>query len=194
MDNGASFRSGAMRNLLDKWNVVPKFRCAYRPAGNGVVERNHRTVKRMAARSNADPLDMVYWLKNSPKEGIDVDTVPAGQIYTYDQLRPREAVVHQGNDLHVGDAVFVKPPLCKCTTVWPVGTVTGVQSTLKVEVDGVPRHIADVRAVPAEEQLPGDVEPEEQPPDVQDEAHLEQLEPRTRKPPLRFGNNIYETT
>lgn len=197
MDNGTAFRSAAMRNLLNKWNVTAVFRCAYRPAGNGVVERNHRTIKRMAARSNADPLDMVYWLNNTPKEGVKVETVPARQIYTYDQLRPREAVVDRDNStgMHVGDEVFVKPPLCKCTTFWPVGTVTGVQSPVKIEVDGIPRHIADVRVVPPNDQ-DETVMPEEQPPDEQAGAKPEPdlpVEPRIRKHPQRFGNNVYDT-
>ena len=60
VDNGAAFRSQCVRELLKKWQVEPIFRCAYRPDGNGMVERHHRTIKRMAARSNADPLQMCF--------------------------------------------------------------------------------------------------------------------------------------
>ena len=62
MDNSSIFRSSSMRQaLLDKWGVTPLYRAAYKPSGNGIVERNHQAIKRMAARSNSDPLDMVFW-------------------------------------------------------------------------------------------------------------------------------------
>jgi transposase InsO family protein len=48
MDNGV-FRAGTVLRLLKKWNVEAVFRCAYKPSGNGIVEWNHRTIKRMAA-------------------------------------------------------------------------------------------------------------------------------------------------
>ena len=39
--------------------------------GNGVVERNHGTIKRMAARSNNSVLDMVHWYNTTPKYGTN---------------------------------------------------------------------------------------------------------------------------
>ncbi|XP_029657149.1 uncharacterized protein LOC115231222, partial [Octopus sinensis] len=50
MDNGAAFRSEVLRVMLDRWNVCRLFRAAYRPSGNGIVERHHRTVKVIAER------------------------------------------------------------------------------------------------------------------------------------------------
>ena len=189
MDNGTAFRSGAMRDFLARWNVKPVYRCAYRPAGNGVVERNHRTIKRMAARSNADPLDMVHWYNRTPKEGIDANSVPAQQIYSYDWRQTHTLPETENTDWSVGDSVFVKPPNCRCTSLWPEGTITAVQSPQKVEVNGVPRHIADIRAAPPKE-LPTnqDVVEEEEKPNAG-----EPIVPRVRKPPDRFGNNIYDT-
>ena len=67
-DIGAAFRSGKFRQLCERWSVRLIFCCAYRPAGNGIVERNHRTIKRMAARTNGDPLDMVILYNVSPKD------------------------------------------------------------------------------------------------------------------------------
>ena len=50
--------------------------------------------------------------------------------------------------------VFVKPSQqVRCTTRWPTGVVTGVVTTTKVEVDGMPRHIADCRQVSTEKLL-----------------------------------------
>ena len=51
----------------------------------------------------------------------------------------------------VGEYVFVKPINARCTQRWNNGVVTGVGSGVQIEVDGIPRHIADIRAVPKEE-------------------------------------------
>ena len=45
----------------------------------------------------------------------------------------------------VGDKVWVKPPAARCTTFWNPGIVTGINSKYNIEVDGVPRHLRDVR-------------------------------------------------
>ena len=47
--------------------------------------------------------------------------------------------------------VFVKPINASCTQRWNNGVVTGVGSGVQIKVDGIPRHIADIRAVPKEE-------------------------------------------
>ena len=39
--------------------------CAYRPQGNGMIERSHRTVKRSVARSNISVAEAVFWCNNS---------------------------------------------------------------------------------------------------------------------------------
>ena len=45
----------------------------------------------------------------------------------------------------VGMKVLVKPNSTRCTSEWEEGTMTHVRNGLVVEVDGIPRHIADVR-------------------------------------------------
>ena len=49
--------------------------------------------------------------------------------------------------LDVGDVVWVKPPSARCTTQWRKGVVTKVNTSKNVEVDGVPRHIGDIRKI-----------------------------------------------
>ena len=44
-----------------------------------------------------------------------------------------------------GDQVVVKPPNARCDTKWSKGKVTKVNSSWNVEVDGMPRHVQDVR-------------------------------------------------
>lgn len=46
-----------------------------------------------------------------------------------------------------GDKVYVKPPNAKCTDQWPQGTVTTVTDDGVIEVDGVHRHVADIRRI-----------------------------------------------
>ena len=49
-------------------------------------------------------------------------------------------------ELKVGDEVWVKPADARCTSRWQEGTVTHVNSENNVEVDGMARHVLDVRA------------------------------------------------
>ena len=49
-DNAKCFRSNLMQKFCKLWTISLTFRCAYKPSGNGIVERNHRTIKRMSAR------------------------------------------------------------------------------------------------------------------------------------------------
>ena len=47
----------------------------------------------------------------------------------------------------VGDEVYVKPRTVTCTTRWPRGRVTSITDRGAIEVDGVHRHVADLRPV-----------------------------------------------
>ena len=49
-DNDTAFRSTLFAQFAARWSVRMRFRCAYAPAGNGIVERCRRTVKVIAAR------------------------------------------------------------------------------------------------------------------------------------------------
>jgi transposase InsO family protein/ribonuclease HI len=151
MDNSTSFHSYPVATLCEKWNVRRRFRAAYRPSGNGIVERHHRTVKRMAARVGAhSPLEMVFWYNMAPKTGVDVSTVPCSQVFTYEWRHPTLRPLHKEAEnavFKVGDRVWVKPPNVRCTTRWTIGVVTKVTSSNNVEVDGMPRHVLDLRQV-----------------------------------------------
>ena len=149
MDNGLSFRSTAIRKLLDKRHIQGIYRCAYRAEGNGVVERNHRTIKRMAARSNNSVLDMVHWYNTTPKYGTNSCTAPAGMTYKYSwrvltsSKESTFAIEDVDNRYKICDEVFVKPPVSRCTTPWGKGIVTEINSDNNVEVNGIPRHVQD---------------------------------------------------
>ena len=47
-----------------------------------------------------------------------------------------------------GDRVVVRPPAARCTTEWTPAVVTEVKSSTNVEVDGIPRHVSDLRLAP----------------------------------------------
>jgi hypothetical protein len=149
LDNSASFRSEDMKCLCEKWKIMLIFRCAYRPSCNGIIERHHRTVKRMAARCSRPILDVIrhYNLAPSSISGKP----PCQQLFNYEWRYPLRYCTQQENDcvatFKIGESVYVKPPRTTCTDEWQLGTVTGLESTRKIEVDGYPRHISDVRRV-----------------------------------------------
>mgnify|MGYP001792314217 FL=1 len=99
------------------------------------------------ARSGRPVEEAVYWYNNSPKPN---GVVPAEAVYRYAlRLRGEGAVDHPAvppcNRLSAGDVVYVKPPNVKCMSTWKTGKVTKVVSEQAVEVDGVNRHVADLR-------------------------------------------------
>ena len=155
-DNGPCFRAELTACMFRKWHITPVFSCAYRAAGNGIVERNHRTIKRMAARTSLPVEDMVFWYNNSPCEN---GSVPA-HLHLHHLVRlpgvSGEVVssrVTSGNPYREGDRVFVKPPNVRCTTRWVPRTVTGILSDTAVDIDGIPRHVGDIRAVPEQDDV-----------------------------------------
>ena len=155
MDNSTVFRSEQLRVFFEDWRVNIFFRAAYRPGGNGIVERNHRTVKAMAERGRITPEEAVFWYNMSPRQGQDAASVPHRSIFNYEWRHPLVQPEGGNSDvgssdtgkIKVGDEVWVKPGHVRCTERWKKGTVTGINSRNNVSVNGVPRHILDVREV-----------------------------------------------
>ena len=156
MDNALAFHSHEMTVLLEKWGVRAFFRAAYRASGNGIVERCHRTIKAMAERSGKSPIDAVFYYNVAPRYGQQPETVPQKSVATYSWrvpgvtsvTRPRESDSTSGDcRVEVGEEVWVRPGAARCTTQWDRGIVTGVNSSNNVEVDGVPRHVLDLRPI-----------------------------------------------
>ena len=151
LDNSSTFKSISLRELCASWGVQMIYRAAYRPSGNAIVERNHRTVKRMAARSGGDILDAVFWYNYLPREGMDPTSSPSRHLFRHrcrnPMERPRESRQREQPGFSQGDTVFVKPPGARCTTRWKEGRVTRVTPAGAVEVDGVHRHVGDIRRV-----------------------------------------------
>ena len=186
LDNGASFRSEAVQRVCRTWGVEMVFRCAHRPSGNGIVERVHRTVKRMAARSGGDILRMVWWYNISPKS--EDHTAPCDAIYSYAWRTPfaeveERPIMSPKRGLSIGKSVFVKPPAARCTSQWSRGVITGIHPPIGVEVDGMPRHVADVRPVPDERS-----EASEDTDEIEEECEARPL--RERRLPARLSDYV----
>ena len=152
-DNGLCFKSQALANVCEKWGIVQLFRCAHTPSGNGIVERNHRSIKRWAARTGSSILECVYWYNVAPKVKVRADTVPVSEVYKYEWRVDRVVRAEDSEEARysVGDKVYVKPADVRCTDRWPLQTVTAVNSSTNVSVNGTPRHVKDLRAKPIDD-------------------------------------------
>lgn len=160
MDNSTAFRSFQFAEVCKTWNVSQRFRAVYRPSGNGIAERMHRTIKAMSAKSGGDPLKMVFWYNLAAKEGVNGATSPSRALHSY-QWRHPNCFEETGKSsvksrFQIGDSVVVKPNDKKCTSRWRDGKVTGVSSENTVEVDGVPRHVLDIRRLFLDEESDGE--------------------------------------
>ncbi|KAG1683689.1 putative uncharacterized transposon-derived protein F52C9.6 [Nymphon striatum] len=154
MDNARVFHSRVMREMMDKWGIKGFFRTAYRATGNGIIERHHRTIKAMAERGRISPAEAVFWYNVSPRSGQDGGTVPQRAVFRYDWRCPgevtgRDEESEETANVQIGEEVWVKPGSVRCTSKWGKGKVDGINSRNNVSIDGVPRHILDIRKIVA---------------------------------------------
>ena len=144
-DNGAAFSRVEFGRFAENWGIQLRFRCAYVPPGNGIVERCHRTIKHIAARTRCSIMEALYWYNDAT-----ASTAPANAIYNYrvgvkgiDTIPPLGHV--NSGPYNVGDAFLVKTPHGRCLTQFKKGMVTGIYSPISVLINGIPRHIRDLR-------------------------------------------------
>ena len=150
-DNDTAFQSSLLKTFLNEWRVRLWFRCAYVHSGNGIIERCHRTVKRIAARKQCTIPEAVYWYNVTPKDDVSSATAPANMVYQY-RIRLKGingtlAPTHNQRQavFKPGDWVWVKTPHGRCTTKYKVGRVTRITSVQNRTVDGMLRHVKDLR-------------------------------------------------
>ena len=164
-DNDTAFRSRYFASFAARWSVTLRFRAAHVPSGNGIVERNHRTVKVIAARKQCSIAEAVHLYNVAPRDDGDSDDSPVARVYRYavrDCVQPGrgESAVPECDSapsaagapppggtagLTVGDSVWVRQRGMRCTELSRRGTVTGIVSEQVVTVDGIPRHVRDLR-------------------------------------------------
>lgn len=167
-DNGTVFRSRQCQEMLQQWEVRHQLSCAYRPQGNSVVERNHRTIKRAAKRGAMSAEKAVFWWnassdgKPSPFESLFSarPRIPGVRSCRVEVQRPRkqfEELRHtdysdvERNPFVVGQRVFLRPSSGLCDKEWSgPHTVTQIMSSVSLilDEDGIPRHISHLRRVP----------------------------------------------
>ena len=155
MDNATEFKGRELKAFAVRWDVELRYRAAYEPGGNGIIERHHRTIKVMAARQGCTVPEAVHRYNVTPKDGRDITTAPIHGAYR--QAGRDLCVQSQGNTAappqtagqpgvyQPGDAVWVRKRGDRCTAVSKEGTVTKVVSAQTIEVDGVPWHVRNIR-------------------------------------------------
>ena len=154
-DNDTIFRSRSFAVFVAKWGIRLRFRAVHEPAGNSIVERNHRTVKVIAARKQCSVAEAVHLYNVTPREGSSAASAPASVLYRYqvrDNVRPSavQPVTDppprgDGEMYSVGDPVWVRRRGTRCVEMSQPGTVSNVISEQVVEVNGVPWHVRNLR-------------------------------------------------
>uniref|UniRef100_A0A5S6Q596 Integrase catalytic domain-containing protein n=1 Tax=Trichuris muris TaxID=70415 RepID=A0A5S6Q596_TRIMR len=150
LDNDTAFRSRLFTEFATTWGVRLRYRCAHAPSGNGITERCHRTVKVIAARKRCSIPEAVYLYNVTPRDDCTASSAPAAKMYKYTvKVRGIDRCAEDDQSENavyaIGDRVWVKPPGSRCDTMYQPGYVTGVISHQAVEVDGIVRHIRDLR-------------------------------------------------
>ena len=83
MENSIAFRSAALEEFANQWGITLRFRAAYAPGGNGIVERNHRTMKKVAERRRLTLEEVTFWYNVTPWKDAKEDSVPLNALFKY---------------------------------------------------------------------------------------------------------------
>ena len=157
-DNATVFHSRLFVQFAARWGVTLRYRCAYVPSGNGIVERNHRTIKVIAARKECAVSDAVDIYNATPQDVVNPQSTPAlilnshvqsSTVSGHTRLETRTEAVECPYE--VGECVWVRPPQARCDTRYEHGVVTRIISEQAVEVGGMPRHVRELRPREANE-------------------------------------------
>ena len=161
-DNGTAFRSREVMNLFEYWEVRHVLTCAYRPQGNSVIERMHRTVKRTARRGGKSIEEAVFWVNSTSSDGgpspyeclfCARSRKPGVSPRRVEVARPRRPRAENSDDYEaldrnpfvVSDSVYLRAPSGRCDEEWSgPHRITSVKSAVSVVLgnDGVSRHVS----------------------------------------------------
>ena len=152
-DNALAFTGRVFEEFCRRWGVKIRYRCAYVPSGNAIVERNHRTVKRTVSRTGCSVAEAVYIYNISPLDDVTSGSAPGNRIYSYEMgIRgARRCVPSEGNEsdvdnrFSVGDKVWVKVPGGRCDMPYAPAVVEEIISPQSVKINGTPRHVREIR-------------------------------------------------
>uniref|UniRef100_A0A5S6QNW2 Integrase catalytic domain-containing protein n=1 Tax=Trichuris muris TaxID=70415 RepID=A0A5S6QNW2_TRIMR len=82
-DNDTAFRSNLFKQFIIWWGTRIRFRCAYVPSGNGIIERCHRSVKVIAARQGCPVSEAVYLYNSMPRDDHSASSSSFDAAYRY---------------------------------------------------------------------------------------------------------------
>ncbi|KAG0714031.1 hypothetical protein GWK47_014927 [Chionoecetes opilio] len=177
-DKATSFRSSLFGEFANRWGIAIRYRCAHVPSGNGISERCNRTVKTILARKGCSVAEAVYRYNVMPR-GNDAASAPANQILRYEMRLLGIDEVGQQNQsaddqprYSIGDRVWIRHPSRCCDSRSLESTVTRLVSPQNIEVDGMPRHVRDLRLVTSSLPTPGELSASEQPDVVEEDDAL----------------------
>ncbi|KAF0291526.1 Ubiquitin carboxyl-terminal hydrolase 22 [Amphibalanus amphitrite] len=72
----------AFHEFVSRWGISVRYRAAHAPFGNGVSERNHRSVKTIVARKGCSVAEAVYRYNVMPRSD-DLNSSPANELFNY---------------------------------------------------------------------------------------------------------------
>ncbi|KFD58237.1 hypothetical protein M513_01000 [Trichuris suis] len=133
-DNDTAFQSNEVARLAERWGTRLRFRCAYAACGNGITERCHRTIKVIARRTGFTVQEAVYRQRYLP-----IHRKGSGGIVDLLHRAKHTLPVCRC------DSVWIRPHANGCDTRYDNVFVTRVISDQTMEVDGMPRHVGDIR-------------------------------------------------
>ena len=76
----AALRSREFAVFAARLGVKLRFRALHRPSGNSIVERNHRSVKVIAARQQCPVSEAVRLYNVTPRDCIPASSLPASAV------------------------------------------------------------------------------------------------------------------
>ena len=169
-DNAPNFKSKEIVELCQNWGIKLESSCAYRPQGNGIIERVHRQIKRAVGRTRRSVQECVFWYNNSiNKDNFEpyhmasgLKSKKPGVCHSRVNMeRPVKVSSMTGsgskhsaldkNPIIVDDKVFLRDPRGRCNIPWSgPHRVTRILSNVSVELneDNVSRHISHLRLAP----------------------------------------------
>ena len=83
LDNSMVFRSAMVAQFADEWGIALRFWAACAQGGNGIVERNHRKIKRIAERGGITPEEATFWYNVMPRKGTEESSIPSNLLFRY---------------------------------------------------------------------------------------------------------------
>ena len=156
-----------VRSFLSSWDVEQVLSCAWRHQDNGCVERVHRIIKRMVARTGKSIESCTFWynVTRGDRKESPYETVFSAKPRIPGVRGNREVIQRQNeieevdmadngserNSYSRGDQVYLRPPSGRCDQPWSgPHRVTSIRSAVALEInaDGIVRHISHVRRVP----------------------------------------------